>query len=383
MYQRLLNIDKKNSFFLFGARGTGKSTLLRQEFAPDIVIDLLDPKQESRFMARPEELLALGSTLKKGTRVLIDEVQKVPALLDVVHKLIEENHLVFALSGSSARKLKLKGANLLAGRAFLFHLFPLTARELKGDFDLQQVLTWGSLPKIFAFDSARERLLFLEAYVQTYLREEIRIEQLVRNIPAFTRFLEVAAQMNGKPLNYSKIGSDLGIDHSVVKTYYEILEDTLVGVSLPAFDKSVRSQVRKAKKFYLFDIGVQRELEGSLSENPRPESYEYGRLFEHFFILEVIRTAAYHKTREKFSFLLTKDNVEVDLVVDRPRKKPLFIEIKSTDFVTPSQVSKLAKIAADHAAIPLVVSQEKQTKEMDGVTCLSWHTYLNGFSDKL
>jgi predicted AAA+ superfamily ATPase len=205
---------------------------------------------------------------------VIDEVQKAPKLLDQIHYEIEKRQIKFALTGSSARKLRRGGANLLAGRALMNHLYPLTHRELAADFVLQDVLQWGSLPEIFSAPSDLVRQEYLKTYVDSYLKEEILQEQLVRNVVPFRKFLPVAAQMNGKILNFSSMAKDLGVDWSTVKNYYQILEDTWLGFNLPIYHRSLRKQQLKGQKFYLFDLGVQRALERNLK-------VPVGRTFKH------------------------------------------------------------------------------------------------------
>jgi predicted AAA+ superfamily ATPase len=190
------------------------------------------------------------------------------------------------LTSSSARKLKRGSANLLAGRAFTYKLFPLTHLELAKQFDLNQALTYGTLPKLLEYEDNNDKVEFLRSYTQTYLREEIQIEQLVRRLNPFRDFLELAAQNNGEILNYTKISRDIGVDHKTVANYYQILEDTLVGFYLPPFHKSVRKRQLESPKFYLFDTGVKRALERSFNIPLNKRSYAYGKAFEHFVILE-------------------------------------------------------------------------------------------------
>jgi predicted AAA+ superfamily ATPase len=243
MYQRSLKPSKTNSFFLFGARATGKTTLLQeQEFlANALQFDLLDPELEARFALNPRLLLEQASKLSPGSWIVIDEVQKVPKLLSLVHKIIEEKKVHFALTGSSARKLRRGGADMLAGRAFVFYLFPLTYGEsLQKGFELRHALSWGSLPKVVGYSEDLDRIRYLNAYVHTYIKEEIQVEQLVRNLDPFRLFLKVAAQNNGKIINYSNIAKDTGVDIKSVQNYYEILRDTHLGFLLEPFGKSIR-----------------------------------------------------------------------------------------------------------------------------------------------
>jgi predicted AAA+ superfamily ATPase len=245
MFPRTLNLPKDNSFFLFGARGTGKTSLLEDLYPRNeaLWIDLLDPKEERRFADNPNLLSERISARRHDSPwVVIDEVQKVPAILDVVHREIESRKALFALAGSSARKLRRGSANLLAGRAFVFSLHPITAFEAAKSFSLDDALQWGTLPRIFGLSSNSSKDLFLDAYVHTYLLEEVTAEQLVRNIQPFRRFLEVAAQASGTIINFSAIAREIQVDTKTAQNYFSILEDTLLGSFLPAFNQSVRKQ---------------------------------------------------------------------------------------------------------------------------------------------
>ena len=288
----MINISKSQSFFLFGPRGTGKSTLLAELFTPEesIYLDLLEPDLANELISYPQNLLTrLAPHVGEKTWVIIDEVQKAPQLLDLVHKLIQKKQFKFVLTGSSARKLKRGASNLLAGRAFVFNLFPLTVDELKDSFSLDEALKFGTLPEIFSFENENDKMLFLKAYAQTYLKEEIVMEQVVRNLPPFRRFLDVAAQMNTDIINYSNIAKDIHSDPKTVSGYYDILEDTLLGFRLPAYHTSIRKQQKKASKFYLFDTGVTRALAGQVDYDLMSKSFEYGQLFEAFIINEIHR----------------------------------------------------------------------------------------------
>lgn len=381
MYSRILTIGNNYSFFLFGARGVGKSTLLKSHFTHQanspLWIDLLDVTEEAIFQADPGVLLRRCDGLPPGSWVVIDEVQKVPPLLDLVHKCIESQQLLFALSGSSARKLKRGGANLLAGRAFVNELYPLGSRELGGAATIEQRMMWGGLPQVWKFDDDESRKRFLQAYVHTYLKEEIQVEQLVRNLPGFRKFLPVAAQMNGKPLNYSSIARDVLSDHTVVRNFFDILEDTFIGFRLPAYSRSVRQQQRHAAKFYLFDCGVKRALDHTLDIPLRAGTYEYGRAFEHAIILELYQQCRYRARDEQLSYLQTKDDVEIDVILERPGKPSFCLEIKSTTHVQPADYAKLARIAPD---VPnsrsIVISQDPHAKRDGGVTILHWRDFL-------
>ncbi|MBS0359500.1 MAG: ATP-binding protein [Proteobacteria bacterium] len=374
--KRLLKLILSYSFFLFGARSTGKSTLLRQTFNAQnsLWIDLLDPNQEEIFARNPGELRAIVLALPETIQhVVLDEIQKVPKLLDVVHDLIEKTNKKFIMIGSSARKLKKEGANLLAGRAFVFHLFPFSYLELGNQFKLQEALHWGMLPKIYSFSEADEKRLFLQAYTQTYLQEEIRLEQLVRKLEPFRRFLEVAAQSNGKIINYSNIARDVGVDDKTVKEYFEILEDTLLGFFLEPFKHSFRKRLSSKPKFYFFDCGVVRALARQLSISLQPATSAYGDSFEHFIILECLKLAKYFKPEWRFSYLRTQDDVEVDLIVERPGQSILFIEIKSNSNVQAEHLRSFIKLVDDFKQCEAICfSNDQYTKQIGSITVLPW-----------
>ena len=257
---RQISLSEKNSFFLFGARGTGKTTLLRElPFLKNaLYIDLLDADQEEQYSLRPGLLTEQAEAMNDGEWIIIDEIQKAPKLLDHVHIILTKKDILFALTGSSGRKLKRGGANLLAGRAFSFSLFPFTAQELSDSFNIEEALKWGTLPKISSYDSDTDKSRFLRTYTQTYLKEEILIEQLIRNLTPFRLFLSIAAQMNTQIINFSNIARDTGVDHKTVQNYYQILVDTNLGFFLEAYNRSVRKVQKQSPKFYLFDMGVKR-----------------------------------------------------------------------------------------------------------------------------
>ncbi|MBI2342732.1 MAG: ATP-binding protein [Deltaproteobacteria bacterium] len=384
MVGRIQKLNKNSSFFLFGSRGTGKSTLLKAHFSsPETLwIDLLTEADEAKFGRHPDELSrALATT--SYTRVVIDEVQKGPKLLDIVHHEMEKRkHVQFILTGSSARKLKRGRANLLAGRAFTYHLFPLTACELGAQFDLTHALEFGTLPRLLEYSTREEKNEFLRAYVKNYLREEIAIEQLVRNLHPFRDFLEVAAQCNGKIINHAKIGRDIGADDKTVRNYFAILEDTLVGFYLPPFHRSVRKQQREAPKFYFFDPGIVRALSGTLRVELLPQTYAFGNAFEHWVILECHRMNEYHQLDYTLSYLRTKSDVEVDLVVRRPGIADLLIEIKSTTRVTHDDTALLTRFRHDWGSPceAQVWSLERERKVIDDVLCMYWNEGLQQFS---
>jgi predicted AAA+ superfamily ATPase len=377
MYQRLCKPLVSHSFFLFGARGTGKTKLLQSLF-PDhesvLWVDLLREGEVLQFLRSPNELRSrLDALAKPPSFVVIDEVQRVPSLLNEVHSLIEERQQKFALTGSSARKLRRGAANLLAGRALLNHLFPLTYRELGGDFSLERVLRWGSLPAVVNEGNPDVRNALLRTYVDVYLREEIREEQLVRNLDPFARFLEAAAQSSGHIINFSKIAREAGTDSKGVARYFQILEDTLLGFFLEPYHSSIRKRQRQQAKFYLFDIGVKRALEGALRTEPSPQTYEWGRAFEHLVILEAHRLNAYLQFDYKFSYLKTQGQLEIDLIVERRGEPTWAIEIKSAAEIDIVELRRLKDLAAaiPHSR-PVVFCTAAQRKVIDGVLVIPW-----------
>lgn len=376
MYARLVNLSKSNSFFLFGARATGKSTHLQQFFLKEknlLFIDLLDSELERTLSANPSRLLEMVEASKdKISWIFIDEIQKIPKLLDIVHKLIFEQKLKFALTGSSARKLKRGNANLLAGRAFSFKLHPLTFLELADDFNLNSVLRFGSLPAIFTYKTEQDKKRYLQAYIQTYIKEEILIEQLVRNIEPFHSFLEVAAQCNGEIINYSKIAREAQIDSKNVERYFSILEDTLLGFFLVSYSKSIRKRQIQSPKFYFFDLGVTNAFLGTLDNNIVPQTYSFGRSFEHFIILEFIRLNDYFELGFRFSYLKTKDGQEIDLVLEK-NKRTILVEIKSSNHISSEHLSALKNLGSDiDKSEKYILCQEKIARKVDEINIVPW-----------
>lgn len=377
MLERLIQLPKNKSFFLFGARGVGKSTLLHHIFpeSETLYINLLNADAEIRFARRPDELAVIARSLPPEKKyIIIDEIQKIPKLLDIVHTLIEEKLPIhFIMTGSSARKLKRGGANLLAGRAFVYHLFPFSFLEMRDMFYLKSALEWGALPTSAFLSDENERYHFLSAYSNTYLKEEIWSEQFVKNLDPFRRFLEVAAQMNGKILNYANIARDVGVSENTVKEYFSLLEDTLLGFFLESFHHSFRKRLRSAPKFYFFDIGVTRSLARLLRIPLQESTSAYGETFEHFIILECMKLASYYSLDYRFSYLCTKDDAEIDLVVDRPGLPHLFIEIKSSNEVLPNSLKTLSQLAKDFKHCEAICfSQDPYVKKYGDVTVYPW-----------
>jgi predicted AAA+ superfamily ATPase len=383
MFKRLLAIDRSAHFFLFGPRGTGKSTLLHTSFseATTLYFDLLQPEIEDEFARSPQSLRAkvLGAA-PPITHIVIDEIQKVPKLLDVVHLLIETCDKIFILTGSSARKLKRGGANLLAGRAQVLELYPFSSYELKEAFHLDQALAFGTLPKVVNVGSVQAKRRFLNAYALTYLKEEIHAEQIVRNLDPFRRFLEVAAQMSGKILNYALLARDVGVDEKTIKSYFQILEDTLLGRHLEPYHTSLRKRVSQRSKFYLFDTGVQRALSRSLTIPVQEGTSGYGELFEAFFINECFRLNHYYEKDFSFSYLMTRDGVEIDLVVERPGASLLLLEIKSATRIESRHLTTLRGLGSEFPGAERVCAARTSLPEYhEGILVLPWRTALERY----
>jgi predicted AAA+ superfamily ATPase len=377
MIHRISNLSKTHSFFLFGARGVGKSSLIERHFKDEsgvLLIDLLKAEWEDELLKNPDYLIEVIAKQKKQPKwVIIDEVQKIPKLLDVVHHLIEAKKIKFALTGSSARKLKRGAANLLAGRAFNFELFPLTHLELGDHFDLHKYLTYGGLPALLEFSVENDVHQYLKTYVSTYLKEEIQAEQLVRNLKPFRLFLDVAAQMNAKIVNFSKIAEDVGADTKSVQNYFEILRDTHVGVLLSSHDNSLRKRQKKNPKFYYFDTGVVRSLNRRLNLPLKVGTYEYGDLFEQFIILEMHRLNSYFSLDYQFSYLQTNNNLEIDIIVERPGMPTAFVEIKSSTKIGEEDLSSLRSLKRDHPRSQFYcLSNDKTDRSENGIEILQW-----------
>lgn len=325
-YLRELDLSAtKSSAFLFGPRMTGKTFLLKN-LRQDLYVNLLDPDEELSYKVFPKRLWEELKVLKNGSVVIVDEVQRVPALLDYVQMGIEQKNLRFLLSGSSARKLKRGGANLLGGRAADLHLHPLTLYELGSTGSISQILEWGSLPKISSLlqENENDAFLLLKSYVTTYLKEEIQAEALVRKLDTFQRFFDVAVQSNAQMIEYSNISRECSVPASTVKEYYQILEDTLLGLFLWPFDRSERKKARP--KFYFFDSGVIRAVQGQLRS--KPTAHELGFLFETWFVQELHRIRDYKQKQHRFS-LWREGEWEIDLLVEKGRGFEVAFECKS------------------------------------------------------
>lgn len=310
---------------LLGPRGTGKSTWIKQEFKGATLYNLLDTQEALRLSKAPSLLFNELQHLPRNSWVVIDEVQKVPALLDEVHRLIEDHGLKFVLSGSSARKLKRGGGNLLAGRATMLHMFPLVSAEMSFKLEPKRALHYGSLPMSVTGDDPQS---YLRTYAQVYLQEEIKNEALTRNIGHFARFLEVAARQNGQVTSIAGISRDAEVARQTVQGFFDILVDTLIGYWLPAWKLKRATKQVAHPKFYFFDSGVTRALSGRLPYPPTSE--ENGALFETWILNEIRAYLAYSNLNYPVYFWSSHDAVEVDVMCET-RNGFVAIELKSSD----------------------------------------------------
>lgn len=334
MYSRLIKSPKNKSFFLFGPRGTGKTTWVKSAFPTSIYLDLLEAELYNVLLANPQRL---ENYIPKNFEdyVVIDEVQRIPELLNEIHRLIERYRFKFVMTGSSARKLKRKGPNLLAGRALTYFMHPLTAMELGSDFDMNYSLRFGQLPSVYGEEDPKK---YLESYIKTYLTEEIQQEGLTRNLSTFARFLEMASFSQGSVLNTSEVAREAAIERKVVENYFMILEDLLIGYRLPVFTRKAKRRMVSHPKFYFFDTGVYRTVRpaGPLD---MPEMIE-GVAFESLFLQELRSINDYLDMGYRLYYYRTATGIEVDFVVYGERGIRAF-EIKRSGRVSSSMLRGL------------------------------------------
>ena len=341
MYSRLLKAPKDRSFFLFGPRGTGKTTWLKSVFPDALYFDLLDSETYNDFLARPNRLDTLIPPSWSDI-VILDEVQRVPALLHEVHRLIEKRKLRFALTGSSARKLKKGDVNLLAGRALTLAMYPLTSGELGTDFTIKHLLTYGHLPSTFFGDDPGR---YLESYVTTYLREEVQQEGLTRNLGAFTRFLEIASFSQAQLLNISEVARECAVHRKVAENYFSILEDLLIAERIPVFTKKAKRRTVSHQKFFFFDAGVYRTLR---PRGPLDTSDDIdGAALETAVYQEIRALNQYFNYGYRMHFWRTRAGHEVDFILYGERGFHA-IEIKRSARVTPDALRGLSAFIEEY-----------------------------------
>ena len=350
-------LDNGKSVLILGARGTGKSyyiNYLLNDYTEVLKIDLLDNYLYRRYLHLPEQLTKdVEFKINKDyiLYIFIDEIQKLPLLLNEVHRCIEnfKNRVVFILTGSSARKLKNNNSNLLAGRALFIQFFPLNIFEINAEKNLSKILQYGTLPEAFLENDEYMIKEYLSSYTFIYLKEEILQESVVRNIDVFSRFLEIAAFENGMPVNFSKIAKQVGSSINTVRTHYQILEDTLIAMKIPAWTFSVRKQLQQAAKYYFFDNGIINSLTGELSTELRESSFRYGRLFENYVINEIVRYNAINRCNCKLYHYRTNHGIEIDLIIQRNIKStPIAVEVKSGKNPVYNDVKQFASFKDDY-----------------------------------
>lgn len=371
IYKRLQNFSNlgEESCFLWGARQTGKSTLLQSLFPRSPRYDLLLAGEFARLIQNPsllrEELLA-GHPLKMP--VIIDEIQKVPALLDEIQWLIVNHRIQFVLCGSSARKLKRGGANLLGGRALRYELFPLVYKEIP-DFNLLRAINNGLIPRHYL--SERPKML-LESYIGVYLKEEVAAEALTRNIPAFARFLEISAFSNGHIVNYQNIASECGISPITVKEYFQILVDTLIGRWIPVYQKKPKRRVIHAPRFYFFDVGIVNHL--LKRHQIEYDSEAFGLAFEHLILQELLAYSHYSGKYFNINYWRTASQLEVDFILGDHETA---IEVKASKNVASHHMKGLKSFQEEYKTKhSIIVSLDPKPRLSDGILILPWKDFL-------
>lgn len=371
-YNRVLTIPKQ-SFFLFGPREVGKSTWLRENYQADANFNLLEEKRYQAYLRDSGLFGRELAALIPGSKVVVDEIQRLPQLLNEVHRFIEERSLTFILSGSSVRKLKTDGVNLLAGRALRRMMFPLLPEELQQDFDLEVVLQYGSIAVIW---NQEEREEALEAYVQMYLKEEIQAEALVRNLSGFARFLSIAALSHSQAINYSNIARDAGVARTTVQGFVDILQDTLLVFLLPAFEAKIRMRERKNSKLYWIDPGLVRAIKNNSGPIAQEER---GTLFEGWIAAVLYAYKSYRKLFDTWSYWCPSeaDQLEVDFLLEKAGRY-IGIEVKSSQQVHNSHFKGLRAIQSlpDLQSRILVYKGESYQKTSDGIHVLPVGRFL-------
>jgi uncharacterized protein len=365
---RLLNIElpPKRSAFLWGPRKTGKTHWVNRHFPDAILIDLLKTDLFADYASRPS-LLRERYQGHKGL-VVIDEIQMVPDLLNEIHWLIENSDVSFLMTGSSARKLRRGHANLLAGRAWRYTMAPLTRDETKG-FDLEQIVISGLLPPHFL---SPDPIQDLRSYMADYLKEEIAAEAVTQNIPAFAEFLRVAALTSGELLNYTNVGRDTGVSAKVVRNYFQILEDTLLGFRVPPWRKAINRRLIETEKFYLFDVGVSNYL---ARRAPKTGTPEFGHSFEHYILMELKAYQAYRNPELDIRYWRTSTGFEVDFILG---DMDAAIEVKGTRRVHSGHARGLKALLEEHSVKrAIIVSLEQQPKKLGlSLEVLPWQAFL-------
>jgi len=362
-------IDAENhSLFLWGARQTGKSTLLKALFPNALWFDLLQSDLYERLSKNPSILRETILAKTESETVIIDEIQRIPELLNEVHWLMTNERKKFVLSGSSARKILRGGYNLLGGRALRYELYPLVSSEIP-DFDLVRALNNGLLPRHYLATNAKK---LLSAYIGNYLKDEIAAEAKIRNIQSFSKFLEAAAFSNGEMVTYANIAADCGVSAPTVKEYFQILEDTLIGRFVQAYQKKPKRRVITAPKFYFFDVGIVNHL---LKRGKIEFGTEiFGNAFEHFIYHEIYAHSQYSGLEYPISYWRTASQIEVDFILG---DNEVAVEVKSTTNVSSRHLSGLKQFAEEYKTKHLIlVCNEPMPRLIDNILVLPWKDFL-------
>lgn len=375
MYKRkqIFRNSDKESFFLWGARQTGKSTLLKHLHPDSLWFDLLLSDVFERLLRKPSILRETVLANNPDKPVIIDEIQRIPALLNEVHWLIVNHNIQFILNGSSPRKILRSGTNLLGGRALRYELFPLVYKEIP-DFDLDRAINHGLLPRHY-LSSKPEKLI--SAYIGSYMHDEIMAEAKIRNIASFSRFLEVAAFSNGEIVNYSNIATDCGVSSPTIKEYFQILEDTLTGRFLPSFQKKPKRRVILAPKFYYFDIGLTNYLLKRKSIEQGSEAF--GKVFEHLIYHEIYTHRSYSDLNYSLRYWRTSSQIEVDFILG---DHEVAVEVKATDMAQPRHLKGLKHFSDEYSVKRLIlVTNDPTPRKMDKIDILPWNVFLDKLWD--
>lgn len=341
-------------------------------------LDFLKASEEEQFSRNPELLYDIViSANPQYDWIVVDEIQKIPKILDTIHLVLEsgKTKTKFALTGSSARKLKRGSANLLAGRVFSNYFFPFMFLELENSFDLDKAINYGMLPTVWVTENEEEIKSYLRSYAEIYIKEEVWHEQLIKNLTPFRKFLEVASQMSGEIINYSKIAKQINIDTKTVQNYFLILEDTLLSFSLEAYHSSIRKRLITAPKFYFFDLGVKRALERTLNLKIEKQNFTYGKNFEQFIITQMhfFNFNFNFNFDYKFYYLKTKDGAEIDLIIDRPGASLVLIEIKSSSQIDKSDLRNLIEFKKSlPESIAYCLSNDPFERIVEDVKIINW-----------
>ncbi len=365
--RRLLKLDTSYSSFLWGARRTGKSYWVKHNFKSSdiILLDLLQTDIFAEYASRPSLLRERFQDTKKI--IIVDEIQKIPILLDEIHWLIENKKVIFLLTGSSARKLRRGHANLLAGRAIRYQLLPFSFMEV-GDLDLEKIMLSGMLPPHYL---SEKPLDLIRSYVADYLKEEIAQEAQIQRIPQFNEFLRVAALTSGELINYNNVARESGVSSKIVRSYFDILESTMLGFKIPSWKSSKTRRLIIAEKFYLFDVGLSNYI---AKRQPKEGTPEFGKSFEHFILMELRAYKAYRNPDMDITYWRTSTGYEVDFIL---ADKQVALEIKSGKMVHDNDIRSLKALKEDgEVGHSLVVSQEKYAREIDGIKILPWQIFL-------